>query len=158
MPEKCATMRDMTLDDTWFSQDLPVLVAAIRILDERQGAVTVSSLAESMGRDRDDVHRSVVRLADTYLKVSWAQRGSRPFIKLVSGSTAEARRAVGQWPNPDALVERLITELERRVETATDDEERTRWQKLLDGAKGVGSNALSQLVAQAVWQGGTGLM
>lgn len=145
----------MPLNDTWFAIDLPVLEKAVAVLDDEQYPVATQQLANSLAMEHADVVRALKRLEGEYVEVIWMTTSDGP-IGRVKEVSAGARREVGQWPSPDALVERLIAELERRVETATDDEERTRWQRLLDGAKGVGSNALSQLVAQAVWQGAAG--
>jgi hypothetical protein len=54
------------------------------------------------------------------------------------------RRATGQWP-ADNAADALLDLLREHVDNAATDEERTRWQRVLDAAKGLGAKALEEL-------------
>jgi hypothetical protein len=55
------------MEDTWFSRDLPVLDATVRLLDEGNFAVSVASLAEATGLDVRAVDRALDALEGRYV-------------------------------------------------------------------------------------------
>lgn len=110
------------LAPTWATEDLPVLVAAVELLDEG-GHVDGTTVARKAGREPDAVVRSLRRLEGPYLSLhlaatAWGGGPPPPGFVFVRGATAEARRAVGQWPTADALSREVMAELERVAKDA----------------------------------------
>jgi hypothetical protein len=71
----------------------------------------------------------------------------------ITDPTGHARRTVGTWPTPDGLADRIITALEETAANAPSEEERSRAQKMLDGAKGVGKGVLTGVLVKVLTQG-----
>lgn len=74
-------------------------------------------------------------------------------IGWVYNVTGEARRRVGAWPTPDSLTNRIIAALEDAAANGASEEERTRAQKMLDGAKGVGKGVLTGVMVKVMTGG-----
>ncbi|MGH3304376.1 MAG: hypothetical protein ACRDOK_22395, partial [Streptosporangiaceae bacterium] len=96
--------------DTWAARDLPVLDAAIALL-EQSFMVTVTDIAA-----RTDLAPSVVAVAldaldPVYVDFRKTTTGGDPRFWYVFKVTPEARRAVGQWPTAESLAGRLADEL-----------------------------------------------
>lgn len=125
-----------SLTPTWVTEDLPVLAAAIEIYDEK-GRATGEEIASNLDRPSDDVTRSLVRLESEYLELkhidSMGMRNIRP--PLVTSVSGNARRAVGQWPDPDKMTADIITQLEKAAESQAPDK-RKAITEFLRGATG----------------------
>ncbi len=145
------------MDSTWEARDLPVLDAAVRILD-RDGPVPGAYLRDVAAEtclDIDDVVRATYALESAGL-VEMQQRtmgGGGQW--RVRGVTGEARRLVGAWPTPDNLADRIVAAMQEVAENAPTEEERGRARKLLDGATGVGKGVLTEVLVK-VLSGGVG--
>jgi len=109
------------LQDTWAARDLPVLDATVRLLEESY-MVTVSDIAARTNLDLAEVARSLEALAPDYVDFRKTTTGGDPRFWYVLKATPEARRAVGQWPTPDALIDRLAAELSSAAERESDPE------------------------------------
>jgi hypothetical protein len=106
------------MKDTWFSRDLPVLDAVVRWFEESEGLPEVCDVVPMVGFDVAMVVKALSALHPDYLEFN---RGSGDreawFVQEVQPS---ARRAVGQWPTPANLTDRLLAELDE-ADTKTDD-------------------------------------
>jgi predicted transcriptional regulator len=95
------------LEDTWRERDLPVLSAAVELM-ERSYMVTVSDIAERTGLDQAAVAASLDALHPTHLDFRKTETGGDPTFWYVLKVTPEGRRTVGQWPTAEGLVDQLV--------------------------------------------------
>jgi hypothetical protein len=151
--ERVMTQR---LEDRWAARDLPTLVAAARLIDDRPHfSLQIEDIAAASGFSLDDTTRAVVSLMSGYLDVDASQRGLGGQFLLVRGLTERGRRAVGLWPSGrgvDALVDAL-----RQAEQAVDDpEEKSLLRKAASAAMGISREVTTDILA-AVIKAQTGL-
>lgn len=144
------------MTDTWTTEDAPVLVAALTCLD-RDGAADGHEVADEAGLDEDLVVRALRRLwSGKYLVADFAMW---PFPRdshglsldrlssiSVTEATDRARRASGQWPDPEALTADVVAALQRIEENGHGDE-KSRARKILDALAGGGTTVLSEALA-----------
>src|SRR6516164_375356 len=90
------THRRMPVEDRWTSRDLPVLDAAVRLLDEGRFEVTVAEIASETGLDTRAVDRALVALRGEYVGDYEVMSGGDPGSFAITEVTAAARRVVGQ--------------------------------------------------------------
>jgi hypothetical protein len=132
-------------EDTWQVRDLPVLDAAVRYFEDRDRRGSLPQphhLAPMVGMDVEDVSLALDALRDEYLDVEIGGGGLRnATVKRIYPS---ARRAVGQWPTPENLAERILVELQRAAETEQDEEKRS---KLRQTATFLGSSGKDLLIS-----------
>src|SRR5712691_594543 len=114
-------VRRTAVKETWVDRDLPVLDATVSLLEESY-MVTVSDIADRTGLDLADVSRALETLDPTYLDFRKTTTGGDPRFWYVHKATPEGRRAVGQWPTPEALITSLAGELTAAAERETDPE------------------------------------
>jgi predicted transcriptional regulator len=94
------------VEDTWGVRDIPVLDAVVALL-EQSYMVTVSDIAGRTGLDQADVARSLDALNPVYVDFRKTETGGDPTFWYVHKVTPEARKAVGQWPTAENLIDRL---------------------------------------------------
>ena len=135
------------MDATWARRELPVLEAIISDLD--QAPVTgawpdAHDIAASSSLSLDEVGAALLALDGHYITLV------RPLALSdwhVTAVTADARRAAGQWPNAEGLVEQLAARISEAAEQETDQERKGRLQAVGRGlagtAKGVAVNVVS---------------
>jgi hypothetical protein len=138
---------------TWEQRELPLLE---EILRDEQEAPTYNldsdRLAERLGFDLRLTRVAIgAFLTDRLIEGTRIQGGATVGIRI----TPDGRRAVGQWPSGDPFVD-LVRILEQRVETASDEQERTRMARLLGDVKDVGKEVIGGVVT-AVIRSQTGL-
>lgn len=110
------------LEDVWSSRDLPVLIAAARLLNEHPGRrVDRSALEAATGRDTDDVDRALVNLNVRYLDVNLMMASGGVIVRAQVRSITEAGlRTVGQWPSPEVAADRLLAALDELIARTAD--------------------------------------
>lgn len=144
------------MPDTWTTEDAPVLAAALASLD-RDGDADGHAIADEAGLDEDLVVRSLRRLSTGgYLVAHFAMwpfpRGNtglsldRLSSIYVTEATDRARRAAGQWPDPESLTADVVTALQHMAEHGRGDE-KTRAKRILDALAGGGTTVLSEALA-----------
>jgi predicted transcriptional regulator len=94
------------VEDTWGARELPVLTAAVALLEESY-MVTVSDIAERTGLDLSVVARSLDAMDPTYVDFRKTETGGDARFWYVLKVTPAAREEVGQWPAPAKLIDRL---------------------------------------------------
>jgi DNA-binding MarR family transcriptional regulator len=109
------------VEDTWAARDIPVLTAAVALL-ERSYMVTVSDIAEQTGLEQADVARALDALHPSHLDFRRTETGGDPRFWYVLKVTPEGRQAVGQWPTAESLIDRLVTALREAAEHEQDAE------------------------------------
>ncbi len=108
------------MEDTWVSRDLPVLDATVALLEDTP-MVTDAAITERTGFDLTDVRRALEALDSAYV-----HRGRDMSGFFVAAVTADARRAVGQWPTGESLVSQLVDGLAAAAEQEADPERKGR--------------------------------
>ena len=119
------------MQQTWMERDLPVLDAGVAMLED-DPMVTDAAIAERTGFDLAAVRRALEALDGTYVHLGRDMSGF-----FVDAVTADARRAVGQWPTGEGLVSQLAEGLAAAAEKEADPERKTRLRQaagLLGGA------------------------
>ncbi|WP_460967359.1 hypothetical protein [Pedococcus soli] len=135
------------LEDVWASRDFPVLREAVRMKDaDPRIVITQAQLQEATGLDEDMVSRSIVALSRAGLVELLGRMSGYGHVSNVSPA---AYQLVGLWPDASDATDRVLWEIERRIETAT-PEERTKLQKLRDGVVGVGRDLMTDVMASVI--------
>jgi predicted transcriptional regulator len=131
--------------DTWAARDLPVLCATVALLEESY-LVTVADIAERTGLDESAVARALEALDPGYVDFRRTTTGGEPKFWYVLKVTAEARRAVGQWPAAGTLVDRMAEQL---TATARDERDAERQALLTYAARLIGDTLREPMVRAA---------
>lgn len=140
-----APVRQLLVHDTWAARDLPVLDAAIALL-EHSFMVTVTDIAARCGLAPAVVAAALDALDPLYVDFRKTTTGGDPRYWYVFKVTPEARRAVGQWPTAQALISRLAAEL---AAEAADEPDAERQGLLVYAARLVGDTLRDAAVRAA---------
>ncbi|MGY1844937.1 hypothetical protein [Modestobacter sp. SYSU DS0875] len=126
------------LSDVWFTRDLPVLRAIVRLLDEppHGSAPYLGAVVPASGLPKPQVVSAANALVAAGYVVALTNHAG-DVVRFTSAS-AEARRLAGLWPTPQGEWERLLEQLEVRAANALSDVERDRWRAFADAAAAVG--------------------
>jgi len=111
---------------------MPVLNSVVELLGHSY-MVTVSDIAARTGLELAEVARSLDAMDPTFVDFRKTETGGDPTFWYVNKVTPEARRAVGQWPTPEGLVDRLV----QAFNNAADHEEDAERQYQLRQAAGL---------------------
>lgn len=138
------------MDSTWESVDLPVLEAAVRFVGDRGWAELPQEfgLAPMVGLDAEGVEKALLRLDGEYI-VADRVGGGLPNIG-VNKIYPAARRAVGQWPTPETVAERLLTALESAAEAEQDEDKRTKLRQVAGFLGSTGKDLLVNVLAAVI--------
>ncbi len=85
---------------------MQVLSAVVALLGQSY-MVTVSDIAGRTGLELAEVAQSLDAMNPTYVDFRKTETGGDPTFWYVLKVTPEARRAVGQWPTAEGLIDRL---------------------------------------------------
>jgi predicted ArsR family transcriptional regulator len=132
------------VEDTWAARDMRVLDAVVALL-ERSYMVTVSDIAERTGLGLADVARSLDAMDPGYVDFRKTETGGDPTFWYVLKATPQARRAVGQWPTAEGLIDRLT----KAFNDAADREEEPGRQQQLRQAAGLLADGVHDVAVQA---------
>lgn len=141
------------MEDTWANRDLPVLDAIVRQLDElsRLGGGRVlqaADVATSTGLDVGDVAAALTALDGEYVTLVKGAGGASQWN--IMAASADARRAVGQWPTGESLVERLAAGIAQAAEQEKDPEQKRRLRavarELGGAAKAIAINVATEML------------
>ena len=135
------TSADRPLPDVWFTRDLPVLRAIVRLVDEGEhggSPYLLGQVVPASGLPKAEVVLAARSLVSAgYAEALTNHAGDIVRLTAVSG---EARRLAGLWPTPQGEWERLLEQLVARAENAPTEVERQRWRAFADAAQGVGEH------------------
>jgi hypothetical protein len=139
------------MEESWTTRELPVLDALVRRFEERGGAATPidgQQLADQLGMPPEQVSLAVEALRPSYVD---AQILAHPDgdAYILRGVTDEARRAVGQWPTPEAVVERIARALIEAADREPDQRKRSRLRAAGEALLGFGKDVAANAVANA---------
>lgn len=140
------------MEDTWFSRDLPVLQAAVKISDESlNGPVRIEEVVRVTGLEEWPVQQAFQALEPFFENSGGTDQGG---IHMLSRPTPLARERAGQWPTAEQMAQEIFQEIERRAESDPDPKIRNRFKKIAaeiaSGGKDVGINLLAAVIAKSV--------
>lgn len=141
----------MSVPSTWFERDLPVLEAIIELLNEKRphSLLSINEVAEHLSRSKEEVRAATHALGEEYITLREFINGGDPGPYLV---TSAARRASGQWPSEELVIESLIRGVPIAIESETDPEKRSKLKQFLDSAVGVSREVLVGILTTTLTQ------
>lgn len=144
------------MESTWETRDIPVIDAAARYIEEHflESFPNGGILAEMTGLSITEVGLALNEVNGHYLKVAITLDG--PEYWDVTEIHPDGRRAIGQWPTPESLADRLVEALAAAAEREPDAERRGWLRKTAAYLAGAGRD-LAVEVAAAVVTRSTGL-
>jgi DNA-binding transcriptional ArsR family regulator len=138
-------------EDTWFSRDLPVLVAIVTLFDRAGfGFITYQQVADRTGLSGDVVSQSLRALRGGNYIESPPAGGSDLSQHLVTGVSAGARVVTGQWPSDHTVVERLLAALEEESRLAPTEEKREKLRRLRQTMIEAGTQLVAKIIGEVV--------
>ena len=135
------------MEDTWWSRDLPVLDAAVELFQE-QDFVEAGELARVTGFEVKDVARALRDMQGHY--VGQIQSMGDMDRWCITEVTPEARRAVGQWPTPENVVDRLAEAFTAAAEQEPDPERRSKLRAVGGFLAETGKDFAAEVVAKVI--------
>ncbi len=141
------------MESTWENRDLPVLDHIVHIYDETGESPEPSDIAKACALDDEDVQRALraLELNDppfvTELLVTFGG------IVGIGAPTGHARRAVGAWPTPESLADRIVAALNDAAEAESDPDAKTRLKRAAEAVGGVGKSVLTGVLTHVITQG-----
>jgi hypothetical protein len=145
------TAPDALPPDTWFTRDLPVLRAIVRLVDEGEhggSPYLLGQVVPASGLPKADV----VNAARALVSAGYAEALTNHAGDIVrfTAVSPEARRLAGLWPTPQGEWERLLEQLAARAANAPTDVERDRWRAFDAAARAVGEHDGALLMSALV--------
>jgi hypothetical protein len=136
------------IESTWESRDLPVLETVVRYIDKHAGSryPQVFDVAEITGLHMTEVLRALQALDPTYVELRPVGHAEHWVVARV---TDEARRAVGQWPTPEGIVDRLIQGLLDAADQEPDEQKRSRLRSIAEGLRGFARDVAVGVISNA---------
>ena len=139
----------LPLADTWFTRDLPVLRAIVRLIDEppHGSAPYLGAVVPASGLPKPQV----VSAANALVTAGYAEALTNHNGDIVrfTAVSPEARRLAGLWPTPQGEWDRMLELLGIRAANAPTEVERARWRAFAEAAGAVGPDA-GALLMQAL--------
>jgi hypothetical protein len=137
------------VEDTWWSRDLPVLDAAVKLF-QSQDYVQVRDLAKATGFEIGDVAQSLLDMRYVYVSEIGSMGDQADWD--ISYVTEKARRAVGQWPTPENVVGRLAAAFNEAAEHEPDPERKSKLQAfggwLADTGQSIATEVITKVISQ----------
>lgn len=138
------------LPPTWGNQDLPTLIAAVRLTDE-EGRAEASRVAQESGLDLPTTHRALRRLNHQFLVVDFVNEwGGEVLRAAVTDVLSQGRVTSGQWPDSERLAAEVVAQLQQT------GEKKSKTKNFLRGAGSEFSTMLGAAVGSALKAQGLG--
>ena len=127
------------MESTWEPRELPILRIAVAHFDDPTvNRLDIADIVAATGLEETTVQSGLHALSKaTPPYVEGIPVAEVPYPIILTGVTERARREVGQWPTPDAWVDRLVQALERAAAEEPDQEKRSLLMKAADLIGGV---------------------
>jgi AcrR family transcriptional regulator len=129
------------MESTWAERDLPLLRAIVEFFDDPDHyQLRIPELTRLSGPAEQDVQRALRALADAsppYLKTPPPPE-ELTYPVIITGMTERARRAVGQWPTAEVLLDQITRGIAEASDREGDPQKKRR---LRDAAVVVGETA-----------------
>ena len=111
------------MTETWSSRDLPVLRAIVDIYEATGSAMGPDAIASATGFEGGKVPAALRALdSEEPPFVTKLERVMTGDIIFVGAPTGHARRAIGAWPTPESIADRLVSALDEAAEREPDPE------------------------------------
>jgi hypothetical protein len=134
--------------DLWRTCDLPVLLHLVHRL-EVDGEHRVDTPLAVDDLEPTQVEAALRRLEEAgFIKGVTTAESSYPVV--ITSVTARALQAVGAWPSPEQLVDRLLAALDHAAKHANTNEERSRARRTLDALGTAGRDVLVNAAGAAL--------
>jgi hypothetical protein len=134
--------------DTWVSRDLPVLDATVSLIDEGIHWPDAADIAERSGLEVSDVGRALKALNGEYLELRLP--AGDPSAWYVIELTSGARRAVGQWPSPEGVVDALAEAFGNAAEREPDAEKKSWLRQVAAFVGTTGRDVTTEVVSKVI--------
>lgn len=141
------------MESTWENRDLPVLDAVVTIADEGDGFAYAEQIQERTGLDDETVQRALFALGHEqppYFEPTVTADLDGRRIGWLTNVTGSARRAVGAWPTPESLAERIVQALQGAADNEPDEQKRGKLLRAAEGVGGVGRGVLTEVIASVI--------
>lgn len=112
------------MEDTWTNRDLPVLEAIVQMSEaDAAGFIDPAQIAQLCGLAESETQSALRALnGEVPPFVTDMRTSASGHIFLVGAPTGQARRAVGAWPTPESLADRLVRALDEAADREPDEE------------------------------------
>lgn len=123
-----------------------MLDAIVRAYEVSAAPGQPGDVTRALGLEEEEVARAVRALdSGGYLRDVRYSASGFPFLTGVP--TGEARRAVGAWPTPESLAERLVVAMDQAAEVEQDAEVRGWLRRLSSHLGGAGRDLAVEIAA-----------
>jgi len=137
------------MEDTWASRELPVLDAVVRMLEDKP-EVSMGDIASDTGLEPDAIGRALLALEGPYISDIGKSWGFPPSNWRVMAVTPDARRAIGQWPTPESLVDRLAEAFGTAAESERDPEKKSRLRQMASVLGTTGRDVATEVISKVI--------
>jgi hypothetical protein len=138
-------------ESTWETVALPILEHVAAVEDDAgfRGILSVSELAAAINQPPTRVESDLHRLFEGgYLLGRMGAGFGEPDFMTMPRLSDLGARTVGKWP-PNDPYELLLRLVEQRIDSAADDQERSRWQRVRAAITDVGKAGVAGLMVEA---------
>ncbi|SDS08177.1 hypothetical protein [Actinopolymorpha singaporensis] len=138
------------IEDTWYTRDLPLLRATVRLCDKSAtGGASFTGIAAESGMSESEVHAGLRALdhGGYFVKTEGAWGAG---IIHVFGVTGEARRVVGSWPSPETAADRIEAALEALAKNAPTEVEKSNARRALEAIRSAGRDVVVSVAAAVI--------
>jgi phytoene/squalene synthetase len=115
----------------------------------------IAEIAAATGISETDVQiglRDLSRASPPYVEAV-RPPAELPLLLTLTGVTERALRETGQWPTPEAWVDRLVEALERAADEEPDEEKRSLLRRTAGVIGGMARDILVQVAAKVITPG-----
>jgi len=149
----CATID--AVEDTWVGRDLPVLTYLVERLDRLDvHRVDLPEIEQATGLASDNVARALQALDQAEPPLIQGIRAmALPYPAVITGFTERARRAVGAWPTPDGLVDRLMSALDTAADEEVDPSRKSKLREIAGALGGSMREVVVEVAGTAIARG-----
>jgi len=140
------------MEDTWLWRDLPVLDKVVQLLEEAPGEMLLGQkVVDRSEMDPEDVARAIWALNRDYI-VLGRQLFEEGGIdgQCIDGVTAEARRAVGQWPTPESLAAKLAEAFAEAADHEEDPRQKSKLREVAGVFGDTGREVVTEVLARVI--------
>lgn len=135
------------LADQWVDRDYPVLLEAVKRIDQGEEFVRCEDLADALGRSPEQVRVSLGALRRRgFVQTVGAEEMPDIVVAEVSGY---AYCLTGLHPDGDDLADRLIQAVGQAAELAADPDEKSRLVRLKESLLSIGGQTVAGLLTAA---------
>jgi hypothetical protein len=134
------------VEDTWTNRDLPVLDAVVRLL-RHDSVPEVGDIATETGMTVETVAAALHALDGTFVDLQLGLSLESSYVRSVS---ADARRAVGQWPTAESLITRLAEGFSTAADREPDPDKKGRLRTVASMLGGASRDIAVEVAAKVV--------